>query len=163
MRLYDLEVRVRELTDALSLSVDAETGEIAEGAIAELEAALKERDERVLDIACYYREVMAEAGAVKAEAERLRARMQVLTNRADRLKDLIAGALQPGETRSDARVRLSWRKTKSVVVSTVPELLPAEFQRTKVEADKVALRKALDGGATIEGAYIAEDASLQIR
>lgn len=41
--------------------------------------------------------------------------------------------------------------------------LPEKFQRVKVEADKIGLKKALQSGEVIEGVTIIKNTSLQIR
>lgn len=44
-----------------------------------------------------------------------------------------------------------------------PKSLPENFQRVKIEADKIALKKALQAGQVIEGVSIIKNTSLQIR
>lgn len=58
--------------------------------------------------------------------------------------------------------RLSFRKSESVVVDDV-EKLSDEYIVTKKSANKVAIKKALKSGQTIEGATIVETNNLQVK
>lgn len=51
----------------------------------------------------------------------------------------------------------------SVVVQCPVEELPAEYQRVKIEPDKVELRKALQAGIPVEGVTLVKGKALVIR
>lgn len=161
--LFEVESRIRALTNDIYAQADPETGAIPDELHAELEAALRERDGAVLDLACVLKERRGEMELVKAEAQRLAARAKALAGQCDRLEAAIEARVPVGERMRDARVTISWRRSAAVEVLVPPEMLPECYQRHKVEADKVSLRASLEAGARIPGAEMVESQHLQVR
>jgi hypothetical protein len=64
---------------------------------------------------------------------------------------------------SDPRVTARWRSSKSVEVAVDAKQLPELYQRVKIEADKVGLRKALDAGAEIPGVEVVVNRNLIVK
>jgi hypothetical protein len=144
---------------------DAETngGEIADDMADELEALDMKRAEKIENVACYIKNLDAEAEAIKREEKRLAERRKSAESKAERLKQYLAYALHGEEVYSSARVKLSWRKSESVEVESV-DLLPEEFRRIKttVDADKTAIKQAIKSGEDVAGACIVERRNLQV-
>lgn len=160
MRLYDISQAIEALLDA---SVDRETGEINEAALAELEALEEQREAKALAVAAYLVGQRLEADAIKAQAKRLAERAAVHARHADRLERYLESNLAVGEKLSDARVAISWRKSRAVEVDCDPTELPEEYVRIRCEADKAALKAALESGEQVKGARLVERQSLIVR
>ena len=110
------------------------------------------------------RELKAEADAIKAEEERLAKRRKALENKSERLKNYMMPALEAmgGKVKG---VMASVRIGKSQAVTVFePDALPDAFKRvvTKVDPDKVALKKALKAGEDIPGAALEDRHSVVI-
>ncbi|MBR7085696.1 MAG: siphovirus Gp157 family protein, partial [Oscillospiraceae bacterium] len=78
------------------------------------------------------------------------------------LKKWLVFALE-GEKFTTARVAISYRKSVSVQVDE--SLLDKKYMKEKVTytPDKIALKKALQAGENIEGAYLEEKPNIQIK
>ena len=63
----------------------------------------------------------------------------------------------------DARTVISWRKSTSVFIDCVPELLPDQFKKIKIEPDKTEIKNILKAGGKIDGCKLVEKNNLQIK
>lgn len=162
MKIYEIPSTLRDLLDRLD--ADPDTGEVdgdALAAYAEYNAAAAEKLEGT---ACYVRELKAEADAIKAEEERLAKHRKALENKSERLKNYMMPALEAmgGKVKGVmASVRIG--KSQAVTVFDL-DALPDAFKRvvTKVDPDKVALKKALKAGEDIPGAALEDRQSVVI-
>ena len=100
----------------------------------------------------------------KTEIERLRKKQQAATMQAERTRNFIGELLQRrGVDKLDTGLyTVGFRKSEAVIVSN-EAVLPPEYVRTKIEPDKVALKKALKDGIWIDGVHIQSFKNLQIR
>ena len=112
MTLYEIDQAIQGL-------VDPETGELMDY---EAFAALQmDRDAKIENMALWYKDLMADAKAIKEEADTLNERRKALENKAERLKSYLSLALD-GEKFQTARCSVTFRKTSSVQVSKEPEV-----------------------------------------
>lgn len=130
---------------------------------AELKAYLEEyRDEAIEGIAMGIKEAKAEAEAIKAEEKALAQRRKVRENKASGLTKHLSDYLA-GRKFSTPKVAISYRKSEAVEIADL-NAVPDEFlapQPPKV--DKVGLKKAVKGGAVIDGVTIVEKQNIQIK
>lgn len=130
---------------------------------AELKAYLEEyRDEAIEGIAMGIKEAKAEAEAIKAEEKALAQRRKVRENKASGLTKYLSDYLA-GRKFSTPKVAISYRKSEAVEIADL-NAVPDEFlapQPPKV--DKVGLKKAVKGGAVIDGVTIVEKQNIQIK
>ena len=159
MKIYEIPSTLRDLLDRLD--ADPDTGEVdgdALAAYAEYQGAATEKLEAT---ACYVRELEAEAEAIKAEEDRLAKRRKALENKSSRLKTYMMPALEAMGGKVKASVRIG--KSQAVTVFDL-DALPDAFKRvvTKVDPDKVALKKALKAGEDIPGAALEDRQSVVI-
>ena len=142
--------------------IDTETGEVID--LEKLETLQMERDRKIHNVACWYKELNAEANAIKEEKQKLAKRQQVCENKAESLKKYLAFVLD-GEKFKDGAVSISYRTTKSVVFyddfdySTLPE----EYQKVTIEPKKTELKQAIENGQVIEGVELEVKSSIQIK
>lgn len=159
VRLFDIAAQIEALLNA---SVDPDTGEVREEALAELDALETARDEKALAVAAYLLGQEAEADAIDETAKRLRARAQVHRNHAERLRRYLADHLPAGTKLADARVKIGWRKSRAVRV-VEPEKLPEPYWRVVREVDKRAVGDALKSGAEVPGCELEDRLNLVVK
>ena len=149
-----------EIDNAILNCVDEETGEIVQPEMLnDLEMA---RDIKVENIACWIKDCLAEAKALKEEKENLNARQKAAEKKAEDLKKYLANYLA-GEKFKTARVSVSFRKSKQVIVQDVWKI-PEDFRRySEPTANKEMLKKALVNGEKIVGAKLVENINIQIK
>lgn len=163
MRLYLIDQELRLLMNRLVEETDAETGEIPEDLYADVERFLTLKEDKLLDVACALKERRVERDAVKGEAKRLAERAQRLDTQCDKLEKLLLQFIPVGHCPRDERVAVSWRKSTRVDVEVEPELLPKEYQRWTVAADKAKIGAALKIGASVDGAQLVTAENLQVK
>ena len=152
MNIYDINRKIE--------SCVSEEGEVIDEEM--LSALLMAKKEKIENVACWIKNLTAEAEAIKAEKEKLAKRQKQAEAKEESLKKWLAFALE-GEKFTTARVAISYRKSVSVQVDE--SLLDKKYMKEKVTytPDKTALKKALQAGENIEGAYLEEKQNIQIK
>ena len=107
MSIYDID-------SAITALIDAETGEVSDEEA--FDALQMERDKKVENTGLYYKDLLAEAKAIKEEEANLAARRKSVENKAERLKHLLDYALN-GDKFSSPRLKVSYRKSATVELS----------------------------------------------
>lgn len=161
MTIYEIDNRIAEL-------VDPETGELLDyEAFASLQM---EREAKIENMALWYKDLTAEAKAIREEEKALAERRKSAENKAERLKAYLDEALA-GESYKTSRVAVSYRKSTAVEVSNEVEVVEELeegcydscllYQTPKIV--KSELSKLLKSGVTIPGAALVERSNIQIR
>jgi hypothetical protein len=169
MTIYEIDNEFSAKMDELLSVFDEETGEVTDiDRFEELKKALdglaEERKQKISNVACWYKSLVAEANAIKEEKQKLAKRQAACENKAENLKKYLEYALQ-GEKFKDARVNITYRPTKSVgfISDYDYSKLPPEFQKVTIEPKKTEIKKAIESGVEIPGAFIEEKVSTIIK
>lgn len=159
MKLYEIE-------DAILECIDMETGEIID--IDRLNELQMEREAKIENVACWIKDLKAEAEAIKAEKMALAERQKAAENKAESLKNWLAYALD-GQKFSTARCAVSFRKTEAVEVT--PEGLEnlmsggcddlLTYEQPK--PNKTAIKQALKDGLNVQGVRLTQNTSTIIK
>lgn len=163
MKLFDIDERLAACVKLdESRVVDTESGEIIDlEAIAALEM---ERDKKIENLGCWYKNLLAEAEALKAQKNAFAEREKAKKAKAESLKGFLGRYLN-GKKFETAKVAMSFRKSEAVefdanCIGDVPE----EFLKFKdPELDKVAVKKAIKAGETVPGCELVARQNLQIK
>lgn len=160
MKLYEVVTELEKLVESM---VDPETGELLDDPEAEAKLRGMElaKAEKVIQCACYWKNLAAEAEALRTEEKHLAERRRIAERKGDWLKQYLSNYLEPGERYSDTRAALSWRRSE--VVEVDDETLPTEWCRVRYEVDKVRIKAALKNGDTVPGAALIEKQNIQIK
>lgn len=158
MSIYDID-------DSILSLVDMETGEIED--VKRFDELQMERTQKVENIGCYYKNLVAEAKAMKEEEANLAQRRKAVENKSERIKNLLVYALK-GKKFESPKVRCSYRKASSVQVD---DLFVAWAQEhaddlltfKEPTPNKTAIKAALADGREIEHAEIVTNESLQVK
>ena len=155
MTIYDIEAEIMEC-------IDQETGEVVD--IDRLNALEMERDKKISNVACWIKDLRAEAEAIKAEKQALEKRQKAAENKAESLKEWLSGILQ-GEKFKDSRCSISYRRSERVDFSDNFDLntLPDYMKKVTIEPKKTEIKEFLKGGGEIEGVRIEENTSMTIK
>lgn len=163
MKLFDIDERLAACVKLdESRVVDTESGEIIDlEAIAALEM---ERDKKIENLGCWYKNLLADAEALKAQKNAFAEREKAAKAKAESLKGFLGRYLN-GKKFESAKVAMSFRKSEAVefdakCIGDVPE----EFLKFKdPELDKVAVKKAIKAGETVPGCELVQRQNLQIK
>lgn len=156
---------IYEIDDAITSLVDMETGEIEdEKRFDELQM---ERTQKIENTACYFKNLTAEAKAMKEEEANLAQRRKAVENKAERIKNLLVYALN-GEKFDSPKVRCSYRNAKSVqvddgFVAWAEEHADDLLTYKEPMPNRTAIKAALEDGREVEHAEIVTNERLQVK
>lgn len=163
MKLFDIDEKLAACVKLdESRVVDTESGEIIDlEAIAALEM---ERDKKIENLGCWYKNLLADAEALKAQKNAFAEREKAAKAKAESLRGFLGRYLN-GKKFETAKVAMSFRKSEAVefdakCIGDVPE----EFLKFKdPELDKVAVKKAIKAGESVPGCELVQRQNLQIK
>lgn len=160
-----MSISIYEIDDSIMSLVDMKTGEIEdEKRFDELQMM---REEKVENIGCFYKNLVAEVKAMKEEEANLAKRRKAVENKAERIKNLLIYALKGAKFESP-RLRCSYRKAKSVqiddsFIAWARENAEDLLTFKEPMPNRAAIKAALEDGREIEHAEIVTNESLQVK
>ena len=162
MNLYEIDSAIEQ---AFSQAVDQETGEINEEYMKQLDELEMQRDQKVEIIACFIKNLRADAAALKAEKDALQKRQKAAETKAESLTRYLSSFLA-GAKFSSPKASVTWRKTTRVEMDPGVSVYDIDTQYIRLkepELDKTKAAAALKAGETIEGLHLEESQSMTIR
>ena len=165
--LFQLTDAIRDIVDDIVDAIITGDTEAVESLIDELDSLYERRSEKHEGYVHVIKNAEAAAEACYKEATAFYARNKALKGLATRLKDtLMADLHQHGETRTTAgtfKIARQKNSQPSVILNIDAEALPEAYQRLTIEADKTALKDALENGTEIDGVSLETGEHLRIR
>ena len=154
MNLFQIDEEI------MNCCIDTETGEVINEEY--LNQLGMERDAKIENIACWIKNLLADAEALKAQKQAFADRQKSAENKAESLKKYLSEYLG-GQKFSTDKVAISFRKTSAVNVIDMTKI-PEEFLKYKdPEPDKTAIKNAIKAGAVVAGAEVVEGQSISIK
>jgi hypothetical protein len=158
--LFEITAEIRKLDELFDEfgNADDNAKQIILDALTASEGAFADKADNYCALIAEYN---AQAAARAGEADRLRGLASVDANKAEALKARLEEAMRLLDVQKmqTARYKLGIQKNGGkapLVIDCAPENLPFEYQRARIEADKDAIREALEGGAEIKGCSIGD-------
>lgn len=150
---------INEQIENFEYQFDEETGEMLNAM--ELDTLEMERDAKIEGIACFIKNLDAEAEEIQKEINALKDRMAKKNKKADGLEDYLKYCLG-GQTFESPKVAITYRKSTKV---NVTGLMPEEYYRTKTvtEPDKKKIKDDINAGKEVPGAELIECKNMQIK
>ena len=169
MTLYDIDAQIAALEDAAEddMLIDAETGELISVSQA-LDAMRMEREAKLENVACWVKNLSAEADAIREEENRLIKRRKAAETKAANLKAWLLAAMTREDGTTDklkpGRVAVSVKRNPpSTVVDEA--LLPSTYKVAKItyQANKELIKRELLAGGEVPGAHLEYGRSVVIK
>ena len=158
MTLYEIDQNIMALID--------EDGEITDPeAFDELQIT---RSEKLEGIACWIKNLKADAAAIKVEEDVLAERRRTIENKIKSLSEFLSNTLA-GQKFSTPRVSVSYRTSKALEIAdndtfvAWASMFNPSLLRIKRDPDKKAITDAINGGMDVPGAQIVERKSMQVK
>lgn len=151
MRLYEIDESIQKLLD-MQYENNLTDEEIQDT----LNALLMDKHDKCVNVALAIKNLKKDIDKFKEEEDRLSKRRKSMDNQLSWLKEYLACSLNGEKLQDDPRVSVHWSKSKQVIIDD-PSALPSAYlipQDDKI--DKVGIKEAIEKGANIEGAHIAE-------
>lgn len=169
MTIFELDDSIGSILNKIDELVDMETGEITdvdafEVLKSELDSLEEVRDKKISNVACWYKQLIADAEAIKAEKQNLEKRQKYCENKAESLKKYLAYALN-GESFKDSRVSISYRKSEGIHFDDNFDIqtLPKQYLKVTLDAKKTEIKNAIKNGNTFEGISLVSKSNIQIK
>ena len=123
-----------------------------------------EREQKISNVARWYKDLKAEAEAIKTEKQNLTHRQQVCENKMESLKNYLEHVLG-GEKFKDGAVSISYRKSKGVhfAENFSFDNVPKKFLKFTIDAKKTEMREAIENGEEIPGVSLIEKNNVIIK
>ena len=153
MKLYEINQQILNC-------IDKETGEIVD--IEKLNDLQMAKDEKLENLALWYKDLLAEANALKEEKEAFAAREKAAKNKAESIKNFLAYALN-GENFKTTKCALSFRKSEKTVIDDIYSVPENFLKYSEPKADLTGIKKAIKNGEEINGAHLEETQNIQIK
>lgn len=160
-------MKLYEIDQAIMACLDLETGEILDAA--RLDELQMERTAKLEGVACWVKNLEAEADAIEKEKKALMQREKAARNKAESLKRWLAEALQ-GEKLTTAKAAVSYRKSEAVefVNQDLFVVWAAESHNDLLtykqpEPNKTAIKQLLKAGGKLPGAQLVEKRNISIK
>lgn len=169
MTLYDIDAQIAALDGAAEddMLIDAETGELISVSQA-LDALRMERETKLENVACWVKNLSAEADAIREEEYRLVKRRKAAETKAANLKAWLLAAMTREDGTTDklktGRVAVSVKRNPpSTVVDDA--LLPSTYKVAKItyQANKELIKRELLAGGEVPGAHLEYGRSVIIK
>lgn len=150
-----------EIDQAIMACIDAETGEIIDGEA--LDALMMERTDKIEGIACWIKNLQADAAAYKAEKDAFAERQKRAEAKAESLKNWLTTALN-GQKFNTAKCAVSFRKSEKVEILD-ESLVPKKWLNKTItyKPDKIAIKEAIKTGQKIKGCSLVESQNISIK
>lgn len=169
MTLYDIDAQIAALDGAAEddMLIDAETGELISVSQA-LDALRMEREEKLENVACWVKNLCAEADAIREEENRLVKRRKAAETKAANLKAWLLAAMTREDGTTDklktGRVMVSVKRNPPSTV-VYEELLPSTYKVAKItyQANKELIKRELLAGGEVPGAHLEYGRSVVIK
>lgn len=160
MNLFDINT---ELMESFDLAIDTETGEILdEVAMQRIDELTMQKDEKVLGIAKWIKNLEVDAKALKEQKQIFAERQAAVERKIESLKRYLTNAVS-GEKFEDAQVKVGWRKSETVnIVDEQLFVLWAEqchdelLKFSEPSINKTAVKDAIKSGEEVRYAEIVE-------
>ena len=169
MTLYDIDAQIAALDGAAEddMLIDEETGELISVSQA-LDALRMEREAKLENVACWVKNLSAEADAIREEENRLIKRRKAAETKAANLKAWLLAAMTREDGTTDkiktGRVAISVKRNPpSTVVDD--DLLPSTYKVAKItyQANKELIKRELLAGGEVPGAHLEYGRSVVIK
>lgn len=154
-------MNIYEIDQQILNCIDSETGEVVD--VEAFEILQVDRKTKIDNIACWYKQQLAEAEAIKEEEKALYNRRKTKESNAERLKAWLSETLS-GEKFETSRNVIGWRKSESINIlnqDAIEEVYKEHIDTVNI--DKAAVKKAIKAGENVTGAELLTNQNIQIK
>ena len=119
-------------------------------------------EEKIENVALWYKNLCAEAKAYKEEKDSFAAKQKAAEAKAESLKNWLDYVLG-GESFKTTKVTMSYRKSEQVVIDDIAALDSRFIKVAEPTADKVEIKKALKAGEELAGCHLETKNNISIK
>jgi len=168
MKLFEIDEELLKLDEAFKHHARANMGDVSAFDFGDYRELLKEeREKKLLNLGCWYKNLVAESKAFKDEIEIMREKKAKIDRKAEWVQNFILNYLEDRETLHNTKCKLSWRKSQTVETADDFDInsLPDGYKTVKITEtiDKTLIKKSIKVGRKFDGIKLVEHERLQIK
>lgn len=159
--IYELNKDYQELSAMLETAETAEEIQAINDTLEMLDVSIEEKIENT---AKFIKNIESDVQGIKAEIDRLNTLKKTKENAIERLKGNVEFSMKEKgiESLTVGTFKCGYRKSESVEIDNL-DVIPADYTKVEIKADKTAIKKALKAGETVEGARIQTNMNFYIK
>ncbi|MDD3302236.1 MAG: siphovirus Gp157 family protein [Candidatus Gracilibacteria bacterium] len=129
-----------------------------------LEKLKMDRSKKFENIGKFVKNLESDIDAIKTEKQRLSLKQKICENKVERLKGFVKNSMEKhnNKTYKAGIFEFSFRKSSSLNIDNI-DLIPDEFKRVTIEANKSDIKAAMKLGTEFKGVSISENQNLVIK
>ena len=149
-----------EIDEQIMQCIDEDTGEILD--LEKLNHLQMQQEQKVESLALWYKNLLSDAAALKAEKETFAAREKSAKNRAGSIKAYLSDFLN-GEKFETKKAKITFRKSKQVDIIDQSTIDDDYLIYQEPRPNKTKIKEALKSGAQLKGVQLVEKKNIQIK
>ena len=149
-----------EIQEDILSCIDLKTGEIID--VERLHGLQMERQQKIRNIACWIKNLLADARAYEEEEKTFAARKMAAKNKADSLKQYLSNCLH-GEKIQDKEFSIGWRKSQKIHIDEGAAIPAVYLIPVPDKVDKQGLKDALRQGVLLPGITLMAYNNIQVQ
>lgn len=161
--LYTVSHEAKQAIDTM-LEADDISKEVLDEIIENISGDVEDKQRNV---AFYIMNLLPDIDAMKAYEKNMKQRRESLEKTVERLKASLMESmkLHGKEEVVNAQISIKLKKNRASVVFDDEDVIPKKYKSVKkvVSIDKVAIKKAINGGAKVKGAHLEKKEKLEIK
>jgi len=164
--LFEIHSDIKRIESEMEAWAIEHEGDVTDFPLGDkLESLEMEKQEKILAIAKYIKNIDAEASMLKSESDRMVKRHRAVSAKKERLKEYLKNFAEKGINYQDEQVVVSWRKSEQVYIDPAakPEQMKPSYTSVKVDFNKTAIKEALKSGEDVEFCEIRTNHNIQIK
>lgn len=149
-----------EIDEQIMQCIDEDTGEILD--MEKLNHLQMQQEQKVESLALWYKNLLSDAEALKAEKENFATREKSAKNRAESIKAYLSDFLN-GEKFETKKTKITFRKSKQVDIIDQSTIDDDYLIYQEPRPNKTKIKEALKSGAQLKGVQLVEKKNIQIK
>ena len=152
---------IYEINQSILECLDADTGEIIDPE--RLDNLLMEKEQKIENVACWIKNLLSDADAIKAEKDALAEREAKCRKKAEDLKNWL-GIVLEGQKFNSPKCAVSFRKSTKLQIldeSIIPKKYMVQTVTTKPDANTI--KELIKKGQEVLGCVLVENQNIQIK
>lgn len=149
-----------EIDEQIMQCIDEDTGEILD--MEKLNQLQMQQEQKVESLALWYKNLLSDAAALKAEKETFAAREKSAKNRAESIKSYLSDFLN-GEKFETKKAKITFRRSEQVDIIDQSAIDDDYLTYKEPSPNKSKIKEALKSGVQLKGVQLVEKKNIQIK
>lgn len=149
-----------EIDEQIMQCIDEDTGEILD--MEKLNHLQMQQEQKVESLALWYKNLLSDAAALKAEKENFAAREKSAKNRAESIKAYLSDFLN-GEKFETKKAKITFRRSEHVDIIDQSAIDDDYLTYKEPSPNKSKIKEALKSGVQLKGVQLLEKKNIQIK